>query len=655
MKEKNESSDARSPDALSSDAELVDMMPVDSELVAAGTADAELVDLVSADIELSDTVLTGASSAEEELVDAEAGNIEKNLAKNLKNAELKNFLSELIVFIREKSPSKLELSKKKVLLCRSLKMKKIPTDIELLLNVDDSEVFFLKKFLQTKPMRTGSGVAVVAVMSAPGKCPHGKCIYCPGGIGSAFGDVPQSYTGNEPATMRGMRNNYDSYLQVMNRLEQYVAIGQSPEKVELIILGGTFLAFSEEYQDSFIRDIYQAMNDFSEEFYGAQENKENSELEFNLDKFKNFFELPGDIRNKERTNSIRKKLLELKDQKKKTLAECKSGNEKSMIRCVGLTIETKPDWGFLEHGNRMLEYGCTRVELGIQTLDDNLLKKINRGHNLEDSKRSIKELKNLGFKLNFHMMPGLPGSNKEQDITDLKRLFEDSDFRPDMLKIYPTMVMPGTPLFEMYKKGKFAPLDEEEAVEIISEGLRYVQKYCRLMRIQRDIPAKFAEKAIMKNNLRQLVSQEVKKKGFLEQDIKAREIGNEEATLPIDFEIIKYESSGGEEYFISLVDSKDKLLGFVRLRFPSESLRVEITPRSAIIRELHVYGKSIPLGSQGIVQHKGFGKMLMARAEQIAKEHGKTKILVISGIGVREYYKKLGYELEGAYMVKLQI
>ncbi|MFA6073794.1 MAG: tRNA uridine(34) 5-carboxymethylaminomethyl modification radical SAM/GNAT enzyme Elp3 [Candidatus Woesearchaeota archaeon] len=588
------------------------------------------------------------------------------------------FLEKLLEFIKSRgadNSSKIDIAKQKVVLCKELKIKRIPTDIELFLNAKKEDVEFLKKYMQTKPMRTESGVAVVAVMSAPGKCPHGKCIYCPGGMGSVFGDVPQSYTGNEPATMRGLRNNYDAYLQVMNRLEQYVAIGQNPEKVELIILGGTFLAFEKEYQDNFIRDIYQAMNDFSKEFYAeyVQESKlnldvcdlDNKDIDsktdvvldkvkvFNIDKFKEFFELPGNIKNKIRTDSIKLKLISLKKRREVTLKKAQKENELSMIRCVGLTIETKPDWGFVTQGNSMLEYGCTRVELGIQTLNDDTLQKVNRGHSLNDTKKSVRELKDLGFKLNFHMMPGLPGSTKETDINDLKNLFEDESYVPDMLKIYPTMVMPGTGLAELYKRKEYVPLTLEGAVDIISDGLKYVPKYCRVMRIQRDIPAKFANIAIAQNNLRQLVSLEVIRKGFKEKDIKAREIGNREITIPVDFEIINYKSSGGDEYFISLVDSKDMLLGFIRLRFPSQLLRIEITKNTALIRELHVYGKSLALkGENGKVQHKGYGRLLMAKAEEIAKSQEKDKILVISGIGVREYYKKLGYCQEGPYMAK---
>ncbi len=559
--------------------------------------------------------------------------------------KIKVFLREIIEFVKREKPSKSDIAKHKISLCRKLGMKRIPTDIELFLNADTEDIGVLKEFIHTKPMRTGSGVAVIAVMSKPGRCPHGKCIYCPGGLGSSFGDVPQSYTGNEPATMRGIRNNYDSYLQVMSRLEQYIAIGQSPEKAEIIVLGGTFISFSDEYKESFIRDIYAALNDFSDMFY--------EEEIFNLKKFKEFFELPGDIKNKKRTESIQKKLLDIKSKNKRCLDEEKRNNENSNIKCVGLTLETKPDWGFAEHGNKMLEYGCTRIELGIQTLSDKILSGINRGHTIDDAKRSIRELKDLGFKLNFHMMPGLPGSSKENDVNELRDLFNNPDFRPDMLKIYPTMVMPGTILEDMMIRKEYSPYEIDEAVEILSEGLNYVPEYCRVMRIQRDIPAKFAISAIDKNNLRQIVSSKMKEKGYSEKDIRAREIKDEEVALPVKLKNLIYDSSGGTEYFISYVDSKDRLLGFVRMRFPSQSLRKEITEDSAIVRELHVYGRAAQLkGEKTNAQHRGYGGKLLAEAEKMAAENKKSKILVISGVGVRDYYKKKGYSHDGPYMSK---
>lgn len=560
------------------------------------------------------------------------------------------FFNDLFEFIREKFPSKDEIARHKVVLCRKHNMKKIPTDIEILLNAEEKDLPYLRRFLSTKPVRTGSGVAVIAIMTAPNRCPHGKCTYCPGGPNSYFGNVPQSYTGKEPATMRGIRNHYDAYLQVMNRLEQYIAIGQSPDKVELIIMGGTFPSYADAYQEEFVRDAFQAMNDFSTNFF----RHESSGLEdLDIDKFKEFFLLPGDISNTERTKEVQRKLLELKEKNKKSLLDTQIENESAKIRCIGLTIETKPDWGLLKQGNMLLKLGCTRVELGIQTLYENVLKETHRGHTLQDSIDSVRILRDLGFKLNFHMMPGLPGVNKEKDINCYKELFENPDYRPDMLKIYPTMVMPGTKLYLDFKQGKFEPLGTEDAADIIAEAMRFVPRYCRIMRVQRDIPTKYSISGVDKNNLRQIVESKINEKGFTQQDIRSREIGRKKILDPVDFEIIQYDASNGKEFFISLKDANDRLLGFVRMRFPSEPLREEFNDETAMIRELHVYGTAIAIGEdEGNSQHRGFGRKLMEKAEEIARTNKKNKLLVISGIGVRAYYKMLNYELEGPYMVK---
>ncbi|MGM5485426.1 MAG: tRNA uridine(34) 5-carboxymethylaminomethyl modification radical SAM/GNAT enzyme Elp3 [Nanobdellota archaeon] len=559
------------------------------------------------------------------------------------------FLKELEVFLSE-SPDKERLSKKKVRLAGKYGLKNIPTDIEVYLNLDDPKRY--EKHLLTKPTRTISGVAVVALMTKPMSCPHGKCIYCPGGVESDFGDMPQSYTGREPSTMRALRNNYDAYLTVMNRLEQYIVLGQNPDKIDLIVMGGTFPSFPERYQVEFIASAFKAMNDFSEEFY--------EEDRFDIDKFREFFELPGDKDDKERIDRINEKLLRLKGEQDfdfSVLEEEKKRNERSNIRCIGLTIETKPDHGFIEHGNRMLSLGCTRLELGVQTTYDSVLRKVNRGHGIEETKRSVKELRDLGFKLNFHMMPGLPGVSYEDDLASFKELFESPDYRPDMLKIYPLMVFKNTGIYEMYKRGEYTPIDTEYAAKLIAEVFRYIPRYVRVMRVQRDIPASLSAAGVMKNNLRQYVDEEMKEKGIKPEDIRAREIGHvlrgKEHDPEPEINVIEYDASGGKEFFISIDDKKlDAILGFCRLRFPSKASREEFTDKSAMIRELHVYGKSVAIGKEGDVQHKGYGKQLMEKAESIARKDGKDKILVISGVGVRGYYRKLGYELEGPYMTK---
>ena len=560
-----------------------------------------------------------------------------------KNLLDKDFLDELTFFLENENPSKDDIAKKKVVLCRKFGLKKIPTDIEIFLNLKNPSRK-VKELLRSKPVRTGSGVAVVALMTLPGKCPHGRCVFCPGGVDSFFGDVPQSYTGNEPATMRGLRNDFDAYLQVFNRLEQYVAIGQSPEKVELIIMGGTFISYRNEYREGFVRDAFNAMNDFSSLFF---------EEDFLVDKFKDFFELPGSIKDDKRVSRILKKIVELKKKNLDSLEVAKDKNHRvSRIKCVGLTIETKPDQGFKEHGEEMLRLGCTRVELGVQTLLDDVLKKVCRGHSISDTERSIRELRDLGFKLNFHMMPGLPSVSFDEELKVFEELFSSSKYRPDMLKIYPLMVMPGTVLFDDYKKGLYDPLSTKDAVNLLSKVIPLVPEYCRVMRVQRDIPPKYAVAGPLVSNLRQLVDEKILSEKRVVREIRHREIRGDLVKDPVSLSVLEFDASSGKEFFISFSDANDKLLGFVRLRFPA-SFNEVITKDSCIVRELHVYGFASPISSnEGNAQHRGLGKKLMKKAEEIALKNNKKKVVVISGVGVRAYYEKLGYYLQGPYVVK---
>ena len=561
-----------------------------------------------------------------------------------------DFFSELISWTEEYKPSKQLLAKKKLQLCKKYKRREIPTDIEVYLNTPKQQVAGVRVFLQTKPTRTGSGVAIVATMSKPGVCPHGSCTYCPGGLNSYYGDVPKSYTGKEPSTMRGIRNDYDPYRIIFNRLEQYIVLGQNPDKVDQIIMGGTFPAFPKQYQEEYVRLSFKAYNDFSRLFFPRGK--------FDLEAFKQFFELPSPVGNPEREARITKKILALKDKQAHALEEEEVLNEQVAIRCIGLTIETKPDWGFASHGLEFLKLGCTRVELGIQTVYDEILKCTNRGHNLEDSKRSIADLRDLGFKLNFHMMPGLPTPSgkrvdRERDIACIREIFSNPDFRPDILKTYPCIVMPRTPLEKQFRKGAFVPLSTEEAADIIVESKKYVPEYCRIMRVQRDIPTYATTAGVNRTNLRQYVTELAKKRSVKCRCIRCREIKQGVVKGKPSINVQEYEASGGKEFFIS-IEASDKLLGFVRLRFPPRSLHPAITLKSALIRELHVYGMAVAIGAseEEKSQHKGYGKKLMAEAERIARVNGKDKMVVISGVGVRAYYRKLGYAREGPYMVK---
>ena len=547
---------------------------------------------------------------------------------------------EIKELIKELEPG-IDIEKLKQRISRKYHLPKFPSNIEILSELNEKEKETYKNYLITKPMRTLSGVAPLAIMTKPIACKHGKCTFCPGGPKSVFGDTPQSYTGNEPSTMRAIRANYDSYLIVFNRLEQYFLLNQLPEKTEVIIQGGTFCSFPKEYQEEVIKYTLKAMNDFSELFF--KKNK------FDFEKFKDFFELPGTIQDKERTKKIQEKVLKLKEEADLEVEQKR--NETAKIRSTALVIETKPDWCKEEEINEILKLGTTRVEIGIQTLKPDVLKAVNRGHTLEDTKESSQLLKDSFLKTTFHMMPGLPNTTKKEDIEMFKELFEDENYKPDSLKIYPCLVMQGTPLFVQYQRGEFKPLTTDEAAQIIAEGEKFIPEYCRVMRVNRDIPNTVIEDGVTNTNLRQIVDKINNKCRC----IRCREPMNKE----VDYNSVKlkkyyYDSSSGKEVFISIEDTKnDILIGFCRLRKPYKPFRPEITKDSAGIRELHVYGQATPIGEEGLTQHRGYGKQLMKEAEKIAKEEWSCeKLLVISGIGVREYYKKLNYKKDGPYMSK---
>lgn len=465
--------------------------------------------------------------------------------------------------------------------------------------------------LKRKPVRTISGVAPVSIMTHPHRCPHGKCIFCPGGV--EYG-TPQSYYGNEPTLMRAIENNFDPYYQVRSRLTQYIVNGHIPDKVELIIMGGTFLATPLDYQDWFVTNALEAMNNFPNE----------------------------------------------KTQGFVYLEDAQLRNETAKIRCVGMTVETKPDWGKEWHADQMLRLGVTKVELGVQTIYDDILKKTNRGHTVKDSIESTRILKDSGFKIVYHIMLGLPGSDPDKDLNTIKEIFSNPDFMPDMLKIYPTLVVETAPLAELWKRGLYKPYDTETLVELISEAYRYIPRWVRIMRIQRDIPAQVILAGNKKGNLRELVEKRAIEKGIPINEIRYREVGiawlhGRGKPTNISLRKYEYEASQGIEVFLSFESENDLIIGYLRLRKPYKPHRKEIDEKTTIVRELHVYGEEVPIGEkkEGAFQHKGFGSKLLAEAERVSvEEFDAKKIAVLSGIGVREYYRKKGYVKEGQYMVK---
>ena len=471
---------------------------------------------------------------------------------------------------------------------------KIPLNSSLFDSVSGADREKLASMLKTKPTRTSSGVSVIAIMTKPMGCP-GKCIYCP-----SSKIAPKSYTGYEPSAMRARLNDWDSYKIVKNRLAQLQAIGHSTEKNEVIIQGGTFTALPWKYQYDFVKRAFDAFN----------------------------------------------------NKTTKTLEEAQKLNETAENRVVSLILETRPDWCMQEHIQKMLQLGATRVELGLQSVYDNVLVEIQRGHNLQECKRAIKELKDAGFKVDLHVMLGLPGSTKKKDTEMFRILFDDENLRPDGLKIYPTAVLPDTKLFGIWESGRYKPVNEKYIIDVLSEAkAKYIPPYCRIKRIMRDIPGNLIKAGYERLNLREFIQEKIHNKGLSCRCIRCREIGQKyknEGRLPkkVQLKVIDYDASNGKEFFISFEDvEQDILLGFARLR---------ITTDKALLRELHVYGESVPLNKKikSASQHKGFGKKLLAKAEKLAKENNKKELFVLSGIGVRDYYRKLGYKLSGFYMIK---
>ena len=528
---------------------------------------------------------------------------------------------------------KKELEKAKLKACRDYKLQKFMSNSLILEYASPEDRKKISGIVRKKPTRTISGVAIVAVMCKPHKCPHGRCLYCP-----ESEIAPPSYTGEEPAALRARMFNFDPYLQVYNRLLQLESIGHPLDKVELIIMGGTFPSYFLCYQEWFVSKCLQAMNDF-----GVKSPSING---FSEDKFEKNSK-PNNI-------DVPKDFIYLENVQK--------ANENSTVRCVGMTFETRPDYCKIPDVDRMLNMGVTRVELGVQTIYNYIYKRIERGHTVEDTIESARILRDSGIKVAMHLMPGL-FADFERDMRIFKRLFTDSRFKPDMLKIYPCLVTKGSKIHDMWQKGEYNPYTSEEAIDLIAEIKKILPKWVRTMRIQRDIPSPLIEAGVKKSNLGELVYKKLHEMGDDCKCIRCREVGHKAAHgITPNIENVKllkeeYNAGKGREIFLSFEDvKKDILIGFLRLRIPSKKAhRPEINDKTAIIRELHVYGSMMPLGEKeiGQWQHMGYGERLLEESEKIAVEvYEKNRMNVISGIGARNYYKKFGYSQLGPYMSK---
>ena len=508
-------------------------------------------------------------------------------------------------------PTKRDVDHVKVKAAGKHGLGKVPSNSEIIQHLTPEEGAKLLPILRRKVVRTISGVTVVAVMTEPSPCPKDEpCAYCPGGPTNG---VPQSYTGHEPAALRGAQNDYKPYAQVRTRIEQLEAIGHSVDKVELIVMGGTFPSTPPEYQESFVKQCLDAIAEI----------------------------------------------------KSSSLDEAKKVAETSRVRNVGITVETRPDWAKEEHVNRMLSMGVTRVEVGVQNVYDDIYVGVNRGHRVEDVVEATRIMKDAGLKVVYHLMPGLPGSSFERDLKGFREVFTSHQFKPDMIKLYPCLVIKGTKVYDWWKKGDYRPYTTDEAAQLIAELKKFVPPWVRIMRVQRDIPAKLIEAGVKLSNLRQIALEKLGAKGLRCHCIRCREVGHrwlKDKVKPdpnkIEIQTIKEEASGGTELFVSAEDPvNDVLVGYVRLRIPSAmASRHEIaSENAAIVRELRVYGPLVPVGRHlsGAWQHKGYGSVLLSEAERAAKEdYGRSKIVVTSALGTKQYYKRFGYGYDGPYVSK---
>jgi elongator complex protein 3 len=453
-----------------------------------------------------------------------------------------------------------------------------------------------------KPSRTLSGVAIVAVMTAPAACPHGKCTYCPGGLDNRS---PQSYTGEEPSALRGAQLHYDARAITSHRLSSLESVGHSTSKVEVILMGGTFPARPSHYRREVFRGVFEGLN----------------------------------------------------GRPASSLEEAPRENETAERRCVSLTVETRPDWCDGRILPELLESGVTRVEVGVECLTDSVLWATGRAHGTDEVRRATREARDRGLKVCYHWMLGLPGMDPDRDLSDFRKLFTDPDFRPDMLKIYPTLVVPGTALYEDWKAGRYEPYDTETAAELLAREKAELPPYVRIQRIQRDIPARLIAAGVRHGNLRQIARDRLRAQGRRCRCLRCREPGRGAIPDPaaLEFRSESYEASGGTEHFLSWEDrTTDCLVGFLRLRFPGTNTLGGLS--EPVVRELKVLGAEVPVDvaahQRGEFQHRGLGRLLLGAGEAAARAAGYPSLYVMSAVGTREYYRKLGYSRRGPWMAR---
>lgn len=462
-----------------------------------------------------------------------------------------------------------------------------------------------ERFLRTKRIRSLSGVVSVSVLTKPAPCP-GKCLYCPDQA-----NLPKSYLDGEPAVMRAVANNFNPYLQIKTRLKTLEANSHNISKIELIIIGGTWSSLPIKYQTQFIKECFRACNEYDGKRY-----------------------------------------------KNKKLSALQKINEKARHRIIGITIETRPDYINIIEIKKLRNFGVTRVELGAQSLNNIVLKKNLRGHGVNETILATKLLKNAGFKICYHMMPNLPGSNLEKDEKMFTELFNNPDFQPDFLKIYPCVVVKEAPLYKIWLKGKYHPYSDRQLINLLVKVKQKIPIWCRIIRIYRDIPSNKIIAGSKISNLRQIIVQELKKQEKKCVCIRCREVRGK--LLSKDkLKIFRqdYLASNGKEVFLTFEDkARSYLYSLLRLRLSKENpeLAFPILKNAAIMREIHTYGETIGFNQKikTSPQHRSLGKELIKVSEKIALSEGFKKMAVIAGVGSRNYYRMLGYRLKNTYMIK---
>jgi elongator complex protein 3 len=466
--------------------------------------------------------------------------------------------------------------------------------------------------IRMKPMRTLSGVTTVTVLTKPYPCP-GKCIFCPTDV-----RMPKSYLPDEPGAMRGLEHQFDPYAQVRSRIEQLKSVGHPTDKIELLILGGTWSSYRRDYQEWFVKRCFDAMNSL----------------------------IPAPLPAGEGAQRAGEGELE----------EVHTTNETTHHRNVGLVIETRPDEITPDEIRWLRHLGVTKVQLGAQSLDDHILEINKRGHDVECTRQATALLRAAGFKIVLHWMPNLLGATPESDREDFARLWKD--FCPDEIKIYPNQLLANAELYEYWQRDEFKPYTTQELIDLIADIKPTIPRYCRVNRVIRDIPSTNVVEGNRRTSLRQDVHDEMKRRGTHCECVRCREVrGKSVETALLELDDVVYQAGAAEEHFISYRTPDDRLAGFVRLSLPGkDSPQTELSDldSAALIREVHVYGQSLPVGAEkaGAAQHTGLGTRLLAEAERVARVSGFTRMAVISAVGTRGYYLERGFERGELYLIK---